>query len=128
MTGTPSVAQPLRLVRVDRRGRATLIIETPDTPAYPVSDAARLTGLHPQTLRNYDRLGLVSPHRRNGRRRYSRRDLDRLRRIGELTGEGVNLAGIRHILRLEGELARRAVTRSAALTRWRPGVVVRPTG
>lgn len=126
MTGGPTPAPPLRLVSVDRRGRATVIVETPETPAYRVSDAARLTGLHPQTLRHYDRLGLASPHRSNGRRRYSRVDLARLRRIAELTGEGVNLAGIRHILRLEAELARRPLP--SALVRRGPGVLARLPG
>jgi len=117
MTGGPSAGPPLRLVSVDGRGRATLIVETLETPAYSVSAAARMSGLHPQTLRQYDRLGLVRPHRRNGRRQYSRADLGRLARIAELTGEGVTLVGIAHILRLESELAHwrsaaRAVRRS----------------
>ena len=62
----------------------------------------RLVGLHPQTLRHYEREGLVVPARTRGRiRLYGRRDLVRLRRIAELTAEGVNLAGVRRILELE---------------------------
>ena len=64
--------------------------------------AAELAGMHPQTLRQYDRLGLVSPARTSGRgRRYSRRDVERLRRVQALSQEGVNLEGIRRILDLE---------------------------
>jgi MerR family transcriptional regulator/heat shock protein HspR len=77
-----------------------------DAPMYLISVVAELTGLHPQTLRQYDRVGLVSPGRATGRgRRYSALDLARLRRVVELTSEGVNLAGVRRILSLEAELA-----------------------
>lgn len=69
---------------------------------YVISVAAELAGMHPQTLRQYDRLGLVSPARTSGRgRRYSRRDVERLRRVQALSQEGVNLEGIRRILDLE---------------------------
>jgi MerR family transcriptional regulator/heat shock protein HspR len=67
-----------------------------------ISTAAELAGMHPQTLRQYDRLGLVSPDRTSGRsRRYSMRDVSKLREIAELSAEGVSLEGIRRILELE---------------------------
>jgi MerR family transcriptional regulator/heat shock protein HspR len=69
---------------------------------FVISVAANLVGLHPQTLRHYERLGLVVPGRTaGGIRLYGRRDLARLRRIVELTAEGVNLAGVRRVLELE---------------------------
>src|SRR5215211_7149346 len=76
---------------------------TQETPVYVISVAAQLSGLHPQTLRQYDRLGLVSPGRTSGRgRRYSARDIARLREVARLSQEeGVNLAGIKRILDLE---------------------------
>lgn len=76
-----------------------------DTPVYVISVAAELSGLHPQTLRQYDRLGLVSPGRSSGRsRRYSARDIALLREVQRLSQEeGVNLAGIKRILELETE-------------------------
>lgn len=74
-------------------------------PVFAISVAAQLSGLHPQTLRQYDRLGLVSPSRTGGRSRlYSLRDINRLREVSQLTSVGVNLAGISRILRLESEL------------------------
>lgn len=75
---------------------------------YVISVAAQLAGMHPQTLRQYDRLGLVSPKRTSGRgRRYSARDVENLRKIQFLSQEeGINLAGIRRILQLESELER----------------------
>jgi MerR family transcriptional regulator, heat shock protein HspR len=79
-----------------------------DTPVYVISVAAQLSGLHPQTLRAYDRLGLVSPGRAPGRgRRYSMRDILTLRQVQRLSQEeGVNLSGIKLILELGGELER----------------------
>jgi MerR family transcriptional regulator/heat shock protein HspR len=76
---------------------------TEETPVYVISVAAELSGLHPQTLRQYDRLGLVSPGRAAGRgRRYSARDVHRLREVARLSqNEGINLAGIKRILELE---------------------------
>jgi len=73
---------------------------------YPIGAAARLTGMHPQTLRQYDRLGLVRPSRTAGRgRRYSREDLAKLREVQRLSAEeGINLAGIRRILALEAQV------------------------
>ncbi|GAA3969873.1 MerR family transcriptional regulator [Actinomadura viridis] len=76
-----------------------------DAPVYVISVAAELSGLHPQTLRTYDRMGLVSPGRTAGRsRRYSLRDITMLREIHRLTQqEGVNLAGIKQIFYLQRE-------------------------
>ena len=76
-----------------------------ETPVYVISVAAQLSGLHPQTLRAYDRMGLVSPGRAAGRgRRYSLRDILVLREIQRLSQEeGINLSGIKRILALEGE-------------------------
>ena len=78
-----------------------------DAPVYVISMAAELSGLHPQTLRQYDRLGLVSPDRAAGRgRRYSARDIERLREVQRLSqDEGVNLAGIKHIRTLQDEVS-----------------------
>jgi MerR family transcriptional regulator/heat shock protein HspR len=73
---------------------------------YIISVAAELAGVHPQTLRIYERKGLIEPSRTEGRsRRYSDRDIALLQRIQELTNEGVSLAGVRKILELEAELA-----------------------
>ena len=76
-----------------------------DTPVYVISVAAQLSGLHPQTLRAYDRLGLVSPGRAAGRgRRYSLRDVLALREVQRLSQEeGINLLGIKRILELEDQ-------------------------
>jgi MerR family transcriptional regulator/heat shock protein HspR len=74
---------------------------------YVISVAAELAGVHPQTLRIYERKGLVDPARTaGGSRRYSDRDIAVLRRIQELTNEGLNLAGVQRVLELEAELAR----------------------
>src|SRR5947199_10337350 len=73
---------------------------------YIISVAAELAGVHPQTLRIYERKGLIEPSRTEGRsRRYSDRDIALLQRIQELTNEGVSLAGVRKVLELEAELA-----------------------
>ena len=78
----------------------------PDERAlYVISVAAELAGVHPQTLRIYERKGLLSPARTSGRsRRYSERDIALLRRIQELTNDGVSLAGVQRVLALEDEL------------------------
>jgi MerR family transcriptional regulator/heat shock protein HspR len=77
-------------------------VPSPDTPVNVISVAAELTGLHPQTLRSYDRLGLVSPGRTGGGgRRYSWRDIELLREVVELTSTGIGLEGVRRILDLE---------------------------
>src|SRR5471032_1147023 len=78
-----------------------------DAPVFVISVAAQLAGMHPQTLRTYDRLGLVSPDRSAGRgRRYSARDVAQLREVQKLSQEqGVNLAGVKRILELENQVA-----------------------
>ena len=74
---------------------------------YVISVAAELAGVHPQTLRIYERKGLVDPARTSGgSRRYSEADIEQLRRIQELTNEGLNLAGVQRVLELEQEVAR----------------------
>ena len=74
---------------------------------YVISVAAELTGMHPQTLRIYERKGLLDPSRTSGgSRRFSERDLERLRHIQELTSTGLNLEGVRRVLQLESELTR----------------------
>lgn len=74
---------------------------------YVISVAAELAGVHPQTLRIYERKGLIDPGRTSGgSRRYSEADIALLRRIGELTDAGLNLAGVARVLELEAEVAR----------------------
>jgi MerR family transcriptional regulator/heat shock protein HspR len=81
-----------------------------DAGLYVISVAAELSGLHPQTLRQYDRLGLVSPDRTVGRnRRYSLRDIASLRMVQRLVGEGINHAGIKRIIELESAMANMAM-------------------
>lgn len=100
-----------------------------DAPVYAISVAAQLAGLHPQTLRQYDRLGLVTPTRVGGRNRlYSANDIARLHEIADLSADGLSLEGIRRILDLQAEVAslRRMLTdlrrdqASTALVVWRP--------
>jgi MerR family transcriptional regulator/heat shock protein HspR len=77
----------------------------PDQAIYIISVAAELAGVHPQTLRVYERKGLLRPQRTQGNtRRYSERDIDRLRKIQELTQEGINLAGVIRIMELERDV------------------------
>src|SRR5579872_3272923 len=74
---------------------------------YVISVAAELAGVHPQTLRIYERRGLVGPSRTGGgSRRYSPADIERLLHIGDLTAAGLNLEGVKHVLELEAELER----------------------
>ncbi|QTX03407.1 heat shock protein transcriptional repressor HspR [Agromyces archimandritae] len=76
------------------------------SPVFVISVAAELAGMHPQTLRQYDRLGLVSPRRTAGRsRRYSMRDVEQLREIAQLSADGVGLEGIRRVLGLEDRVS-----------------------
>jgi MerR family transcriptional regulator, heat shock protein HspR len=77
-----------------------------DAPVFVISVAAQLAGMHPQTLRTYDRMGLVSPRRTPKRgRRYSARDIARLRLIQRLSqDEGINLEGIRRILHMQDDI------------------------
>lgn len=76
-----------------------------DRPVFVISVAAELAGMHPQTLRQYDRLGLVQPSRAPGRaRRYSERDVQKLQEIQELSQAGVSLEGIKRIMRLQNRV------------------------
>jgi MerR family transcriptional regulator, heat shock protein HspR len=77
-----------------------------NSPVFAIAIAADLARMHPQTLRQYDRLGLVSPKRTAGKsRRYSMRDVVQLREIAALIAQGLNLEGIRRILDLENQVA-----------------------
>ena len=83
-------------------------MEWPDVGrgVFAISVAAELTGLHPQTLRIYEREGLIEPNRSaGGTRLYSNTDVERLREIATLTGSGLNIAGVRLVLGLQAELA-----------------------
>ena len=81
-----------------------------DAGVYVISVAAEISGMHPQTLRQYDMLRLVSPSRTEGRnRRYSLRDIALLRTVQKLVGEGINHAGIKRIIELESAMANMAV-------------------
>ena len=100
-----------------------------DAAVYGITVAAQLANLHPQTLRQYDRLGLVSPSRSEGRTRlFSLRDIARLREVTQLTADGVNLAGIQRIMALEEENLRLRQkldelirqSSSTAVVVWRP--------
>jgi MerR family transcriptional regulator/heat shock protein HspR len=85
---------------------------------YVISVAAELAGMHPQTLRIYERKGLLEPARTaGGNRRYSDDDIARLRRIADLAGTGMNLAGIRRVMQLEDEV-RRLRDQIAELYQW----------
>ena len=78
---------------------------SPHQAVYVISVAAELAGMHPQTLRIYERRGLVNPARtQGGNRRYSDHDIALLRRIAELADEGMNLEGIRRVMELEAEV------------------------
>jgi MerR family transcriptional regulator/heat shock protein HspR len=94
----------------DRHGDPQTLGAGSDRALYIISVAAELAGVHPQTLRIYERKGLIEPSRTQGRsRRYSDRDISQLRRIQELTNDGVSLAGVRRVLALEAELERARV-------------------
>jgi MerR family transcriptional regulator/heat shock protein HspR len=102
---------------------------TDEAPVYVISIAAAISGLHAQTLRQYDRLGLVSPGRTNaGQRLYSARDIQALREVQRMSNEGVNLEGIKRVLALEKEIVRlqrrvlrlEAESRTGAVVVWRP--------
>lgn len=78
----------------------------PEAPVFVISVAAELSGMHPQTLRGYDRIGLVSPGRAGGGgRRYSMRDVELLRTVAELTSSGIGIEGVRRVLELEHQVA-----------------------
>lgn len=130
--------------------RAGFDIDNDDAPVFVISVAAELTGMHPQTLRSYDRMGLVSPGRADGGgRRYSPRDIALLRSVANLTSAGIGIEGVRRILELENqvtalrariseleaelvETARAAlpnlpaVRSTAVLTRWEPASRLSP--
>lgn len=88
------------------RARPAYEAAADDAPVFVISVAAELTGMHPQTLRTYDRIGLVRPGRAGGGgRRYSLRDIALLRAVAELTSAGIGIEGVRRILELENQLA-----------------------
>jgi MerR family transcriptional regulator, heat shock protein HspR len=100
-----STTGPREAPRRSAAGRAGTPPPSAEAPVYVISVAAELTGLHPQTLRTYDRLGLVSPGRAGGGgRRYSWRDIEMLREIAELSAAGIGLEGVRRILELENHV------------------------
>lgn len=77
----------------------------PEAKVFVISVAAELSGLHPQTLRTYDRLGIVTPGRTGGGgRRYSLRDVELLRQVARLTAEGLGLEGVRRVIELENQV------------------------
>ena len=89
----------------EQRSAIPTSLPGPDVPVFVISVAAQLTGLHPQTLRSYDRLGLVRPGRADGGgRRYSWRDIERLREVARLTSLGIGVEGVRRILELENDV------------------------
>lgn len=82
-----------------------MITPDPSIGVYVISVAAELAGLHPQTLRTYERMGLITPGRTGGGgRRYSHRDIEQLRVIADLTSHGIGIEGVRRILDLENQL------------------------
>ena len=107
---------PMKVLAHDEEVRAGFV-----RAVYVISVAAELAGMHPQTLRIYERKGLVEPSRTGGgSRRYSQRDIARLHRIAELTNAGLNLEGVRRVIELEDELGRlreELVQTKAALSR-----------
>jgi len=87
------------------RGVGDFIPPGPEAKVFVISVAAELSGLHPQTLRTYDRLGLVRPARTGGGgRRYSLRDIELLRSVAQLTAEGLGLEGVKRVLQLENQV------------------------
>lgn len=89
------------------------VVEEDETPAptrravFVISVAAELAGMHPQTLRIYERKGLIDPYRTpGGTRRYSQEDIDRLGLIQELTDQGLNLAGVQRVMEMQQEISR----------------------
>jgi MerR family transcriptional regulator, heat shock protein HspR len=131
--------------RPKRRTRITVDLSDADAPMFVISVAAELSGMHPQTLRSYDRMGIVSPGRATGGgRRYSQRDIELLRAVAELTASGIGIEGVRRILELEHQVAALqarileleadllevgrstsanlpAIRHATTLTRWTPG-------
>jgi MerR family transcriptional regulator/heat shock protein HspR len=106
-----------------------------DTPVFAITAAAELAGMHPQTLRQYDRIGLVVPGRTSGgSRRYSTRNIEQLRQVAQLSAEGMSLPAIARLLDLEDEnrMLRRRIAELEAAVRTeresRPGVRVFAAG
>ena len=94
----------------DSKNNSDNTVPSDDAGVYVISVAAEISGMHPQTLRQYDKLGLVSPSRTEGRnRRYSLRDIALLRAVQKLVGEGINHAGIKRIIELESAMANLSV-------------------
>jgi MerR family transcriptional regulator, heat shock protein HspR len=94
----------------DSQNKSQNPVPDDDAGVYVISVAAEISGMHPQTLRQYDKLGLVSPSRTEGRnRRYSLRDIALLRAVQKLVGEGINHAGIKRIIELESAMANLSV-------------------
>ena len=88
-----------------RTTRVQFDIRDPEAPVFVISVAAELSGMHPQTLRSYDRMGLVTPGRTGGGgRRYSVRDIEMLRTIADLTAAGIGIEGARRIIELESQV------------------------
>ena len=111
------------------------MVEDEDAPVFAIAVAAELAGMHPQTLRQYDRIGLVVPGRtRGGSRRYSQRNIDQLREVARLSADGMSLPAIARLLDLEDEvrvLRRRVLDLEGALRAERenrPGVRVFAAG
>src|SRR3984893_9850658 len=100
-------APPEPPAKEQRRQVTRLEVET-DRGGFMISVAARLANMHPQTLRVYEARGLIEPQRSpKGTRLYSQEDVERLRRIQEMTAElGLNLAGVERVMDLEGEIER----------------------
>ena len=133
-----------------RRARITVDLSDADAPMFVISVAAELSGMHPQTLRSYDRMGIVSPGRATGGgRRYSQRDIELLRTVAELTASGIGIEGVRRILQLEHQVAALqariveleadlveatraalpnlpAIRHATTMTRWTPGPFAGP--
>ncbi|WP_413231598.1 heat shock protein transcriptional repressor HspR [Microbacterium sp. M28] len=112
-----------------------MVTDDDDAPVFAIAVAAELAGMHPQTLRQYDRIGLVVPGRtRGGSRRYSPRNVQQLREVARLSGEGMSLPAISRLLHLEDEvrmLRRRVLELEGALRAERenrPGVRVFAAG
>ena len=91
-------------------------VPPPEAAVYVISVAAELTGLHPQTLRAYERMGLITPGRTGGGgRRYSSADIELLREIARLTATGIGIEGVRRILDLENQVAALALRNAELL-------------
>lgn len=111
------------------------MVEDEDAPVFAIAVAAELAGMHPQTLRQYDRIGLVVPGRtRGGSRRYSPRNIEQLREVARLSADGMSLPAIARLLHLEDEvrmLRRRVMELEGALRaerQNRPGVRIFAAG